>query len=184
MLRETFTLLAARDFVRGEEQIDRQKMAGACLEVLLRREVNEPNDVKSQAMLISELRHEIVGSASPEAELELDQLVSWLTSPTGPVQEQLDGGKVLCTAPVTRRLPNNGHGEVELRRKARFVTENDDLIEEHFLVPARSRLVSAARRLKASFDLSIERRPALAARYVPQIGQAYEQLQLELPRSR
>src|SRR5262245_34349826 len=185
MLPETLSHLQEHDFVRGDQQADRDKICQACLDLLVGQPVERHDQIQELALIVPEIRYRVLGSASAEVEHELDGLVAPATGPTGCVQEKLDSGLVLCTATVTRRLSNNyGGGEIMIKRPGRFVTASADLIDEYYLQPAQERLVQTAKRYRGRFELSIERRPELAARYQPQIAKAYDQLALELPRER
>jgi hypothetical protein len=185
MLAETLAHLKEHDFARGEEQADRDKIADACLELLLRQPVERQDQIQERALIVSEIRYRVLGQAeNEEVEHELDGIVAPLTGPTGLVQDKLDSGLVLCSATVTRRLSNNGEGDITLKRPGRFVTGVDDLVEEYYILPAQDRMLASARRFKGRFELSITRRPALASHYQGQIAKAYEQLAIELPRER
>jgi hypothetical protein len=182
---DTFSHLKDRGYARGDAQVDRDKLADAILELLLQRtRVQEPEQIQDKAMLVSEIRYEVLGAHSDgEVEHELDTIVAPLTGPNGLVQDKLDGETVLCSGWVMRRLTNGG-ADVTIKRVGRFIGESDEIVDRYFLAPAQHRLVQTAKRYKGRFELSIERRPAIATRYRPQIEQAYTLLELELPKDR
>jgi hypothetical protein len=183
MLEATLQHLKEHGYVRGEEQVDRAGLAGACATRLLTDPVTTDNldEVQEKALLATELRYQLLGAgANEEVEAELDDVIATLTGPRGQVQDRLENGYVLCSAQVVRKLSNNGEGVITLKRTGRFVTGNPDLIERFFWQPAHDRLLAAAKGLKGRIELSVRRQPELVARSTPALGRAQEQLVVEL----
>jgi len=184
MLTETYNHLKDHGYARGEEQVDRAKLADACRDLLLEQPVAtaEDTEIQDKGLIVSELRFRLLGEAgSEDVERELDAILGPLTGPSGAVQAKLENGYVLCSAPVTRKLSNNGEGTITLKRAARFVTENADLIERYYWLPAQARIMQAVAGLNHRFELSIRRRPELAVRKPVLVGNVHMQFQLEMP---
>jgi hypothetical protein len=183
MLPETVELLRSRGFLRGEDQVDRDALAVACLGLLTERPVQMKDEIQERAQIVPDLRFKLFGDAGEEVERELNAILGPLTGPKGHVQTKLENGYVLCSAPVSRKLSNNGEGTITLTRQGRFVTTSSDLIEEFFWQPAYERIMATVNGLNARFELGIRRQPQLAARKQPMVGKVHEQLAIEMPRN-
>lgn len=181
MLPETKSQLQQHGFLRGEEQVDRDELANACVKLF--QAVDRTEEIQLKALIVPEIRHRIFGQAeNEEVEAELDGILAPLTGPKGHVQAKLENGYVLCSASVSRKLSNNGGAEITIKRNGRFITSVTDLIEEHYWKPGYERLIAGMKSLNDRFDLGIRRQPALASRKAPMINQTHDQLAIEMPR--
>src|SRR5262245_20829275 len=122
MQDETRQYLDGLGFVDPAGDVTRGKIAEACATKLLEvANATTETDVQEMALLVSELRHQVLGSGpNDEVDHDLDGIVGQLTSPRGKTQMALTNGYMLCSAPVTRKL---GNGDaLTITRRGRFVS--------------------------------------------------------------
>jgi len=185
MLNETYDHLTARGFMRGEEKIDRAAIAQAIAKALLANPVltSDLSEVQAKAMTAGEIRYQVLGQpADEEVEAELDALVTALTGvgTKGKVQNALENGFVLLSAPVTRRIVN-GDAESTMKRNGRFVTEDLDLIETLWLEKQMQRIEGGVQEEKRRQEMAVQRQPQLQARLQPLVQKLHTYVALELP---
>lgn len=178
---QTIEYLAERGYSRGDQKINRPALADACIARMLERvvETAEPREYVEKGLLASELRDLVLGVPDDEeVEIELDGLIAALTTPKGPVQKRLSDGMVLCSARIKRA---NGDSDGEgPSRVARFLSENPDVIEAFFILPAHEATVKKAEDVSDRWDLAIARQPVLESRRRGLIDKTHERLQLAL----
>jgi hypothetical protein len=183
MLPETLSLLRERDFIRGEESVNRDALADAIIELLVADPVTEEAEIETKAMIVPEIRHHLFGPAeTEEIEDELDDILRGLVGGEGKVQDKLSGELVLCMAVVTRRLSNNGVGTITLRKQGRFVTAAPDVMVDHYWRPQKAIAERAVAKLDRRIELSVKRQPLVAVRRAEIVAATHEQLALNLPR--
>ena len=182
MLDTTYQYLADRGFARGEAKANTNAIADACIATLLERTVQTTglDEITDRGLLAAELRDLVLGTPDDEEiEGDLDALITRLTAATGPVQNRLENGYVLCSARIQRMFGSNGDTET-VTRTARFLSDNPDVIESFWCTPQVDRAVKAAQGAKGRWDLAVKRHPEMDARrraYLPKVN---ERLQLAL----
>lgn len=115
-----------------------------------------------------------------EVELEVLRYITTLVaaSPKGRVQRALENGYVLCTATVPRVMDD---GEAPVGKRARFVSENPDVVERYFETPLIDRAVKSATNASDGMEMAGRRIPVLAQRRPTLARKAQEQLALAMP---
>jgi hypothetical protein len=190
MLSATLKVLAEAGYMKGEERIDRRKIAVDCRNLLLERPIDEVDLelIEQQAMTVGELRAKLftANGDHEEVEKDLDALVSQVVAGDGKVQELLDeapGDKfVLCSKRVTRQMVDmNGTVTMTLKRAGKFVSRNPEVIDSFYWREALSRYERSTQTLKKRISLGERRQPELAARTPLLVGRAHDVLQLEMP---
>lgn len=181
---QTIEYLTERGFSRGDAKINRPALADACIAKMLERIVGtpEPAEFQGKGLLASELRELVLGVPDEDdVEVELDGLIATLTSPMGLVQKRLSDGVMLCSARVKRQLPgDNGDEPTIVSRVARFLSDNDDVVEKFYILPAHERLVKTGEGVNDRWNLAVQRRPALASRRRNLIDKTQQRLQLAM----
>jgi hypothetical protein len=182
---QTIEYLAERGFSRGDARINRPALADACIAKMLERIVgtDQPTEFQEKGLIASELRDLVLGvPEDEEVEVELDGIIAGLTAPMGLVQKRLSDGVMLCSARVNRVLSSNGDEDepTMVSRVARFLSDNPDVTEKFFILPAHEGLVKKGEGLKDRWDLAEKRQPALAARRRNLIDKTQQRLQLAL----
>jgi hypothetical protein len=185
MLTETYEHLADAGYMKDDEKVDRAAIAQAVIATLTANVVqnNDLGEVQAKAMTPAELRSAILGQpANEDVEAELDALITNLTSigSKGRVQNALENGYVLLSAPVTRTIVN-GDTQSTMKRNGRFLTEDPDLIEQFFLQKQVDRIEGGVQEAKRRNELAVRRQPALGARLQPMIQKLHTYVALELP---
>src|SRR5215831_284721 len=190
MLTATFEVLADAGYMKGEERIDRHKIAFDSMELLLAKPVNELDAevIERQASTVQEVRAALFAENgySEEVEKDLDALVAQIIAGDGKVQQLLDsqsGDKyVLCSKRVTRQvIDSNGNVTMTIKRSGKFVSRDPDVINLHYWQEAFSRYERSTETLKKRIVLGRTRQPELVARAPALIKQAHDHLQLALP---
>lgn len=91
-------------------------------------------------------------------------------------------GMVLCEADVARTKTNEETGKRQpTTERARFLTDNGELIMLYFTAPAGAAFLRAARKLDAQLGLVSDRRPELAVPVAKQIGSMVKQAVNSIP---
>jgi hypothetical protein len=184
MLPQTIDLLREHDFIRGEESVNRDALADALIELLVADPVGEEAEIQPKALIIPEFRYRLFGSADVDdienVEEEIDSVLTPLLGGEGKVQQKLRGQLVLCSAPVTRRLSNDG-AAIVLKKTGRFVTADPDLMVQYYWGPAKRTLERQAAKLNYRIELSGKRQPLVAPRRAEIVTETYIQLRIQLP---
>lgn len=190
MLSETFRVLEAAGYAKGDERIDRHKLAQDLMEMLLERPVDTPDqaEIEEKAKTAAELRSKLISENGygEDVEKDLDALISQVVAGDGAVQHLLGmqaGDKyVLCNKRVTRQVVGlDGTPTMTLKRAGRFVSRDPDVIEAYYYAEAISRFERSTQTVKGRLERAEERQPLLAARREALTVRAHESLQLALP---
>jgi hypothetical protein len=180
VLSSTIALFREHGHVRGEEQLDRKSAAKSAALIYQEKPVDTTDFevITANTLLTPELSTAMFGEIDDEeTEAEVYGVLRDLNQASGPVQDALENGLVLCSARITRRY----EGGVTVKSTGRFVSSNPDVVERYFEQPSADRWVGGAATTKARFELAERRVPELAGRRQAIIAAAYEKMQLELP---
>jgi hypothetical protein len=183
MLSATLQLLREREFVRGEDTVDRRAMAARIAEILSTRLVQsaDEDEVQAKALLVPEISFQLLGEVEDEdVDEELVQLVRALVGAEGYVQAALEDGRVLCSARVSRRY-DNGNGGVTIRKAGRFVSDSPEAIELYYEKAATAAIVRAAMTAQRRMEIAERRQPALGERRRALVDEARKGMRAALP---
>lgn len=190
MLSETFRVLASGGYLKGDERIDRHKLAKACMELLLKQPVEQTDqaEIEQKALIVAEMRARLFSDNGygEDVEKDLDGLLTQVVAGDGVVQELLGdqaGDKhVLCSKRVTRQLVGvNGQATMTLKRSGKFVSRNPDVIEQYYYADALARFERSTDTVRKRIGRAEERQPLLVARRAALTQRTHEYLQLALP---
>jgi hypothetical protein len=181
----------------GAVLADFKQLPFAVLQVMQERHVvTGKRELAARAVTPFELYQELLpqgpGTRSlartEEEKLAQQQLTKLLWSyanvgVSGFVQKNVAGlGVVLCEAPVARTKLNEETGKKQpTTERARFLTENGDLIMLYFTGPAGAAFMRAARKLDAQLGLVADRRPELTIPVAKQLGTVVRQAIASIP---
>jgi hypothetical protein len=190
LLSATFRVLAGSGYLKGEERIDRHKLAKACMELLLAQPVQQADqaEIEQKALIVAEIRSRLFtdNGYGEDVEKDLDVLLSQIVASDGAVQmllgDQTGDKHVLCSKRVTRQLVGiDGRATMTLKRSGKFVSRDPDVIEQHYYAEALARFERSTTTVKNRLERAEERQPLLAARRLELVSKAHEYLQLALP---
>ena len=183
-LPKTVKVLREHGYLRAKGRPDRAKLADDCHRLVFEQVVEAgEEEIVAKGLWVADFVHKLFGEVEDVVAAELRAIVGPLAGPEGLVQEKMENGYLLCSAPVTRTLSDNGDSPTPVTRQAKFVTMNHDLIERYYELPAVERIVQAARTSQRRHALAVRRQPELEARRRPMVERAYERLELEMPRA-
>jgi hypothetical protein len=192
MLAATLRTLAEAGYMKGEERIDRRKLALDSATLLLENPIDQVDIdvIERQALIVGEIRASLFAENgySEDVEKDLDGLIAQLAAGDGKIQELLDeqiGDKyVLCSKRVTRQMVDTeGRVTMTLKRSGKFVSRNPDVIEAFYWQEAMARYERSTQTVKKRIMLGVRRQPELVSHAPALVEHAHDFLQLELPRT-
>jgi hypothetical protein len=190
MLSGTYRLLEDAGYMKGEERINRDRLADDIINLLLKQpvEVADEAEIAAKALIVAEIRHDLFNGRlyNEEVEKDLDLLITQLVAGDGKVQMKLDdtaeGKYVLCSKRVTRILTGtDGERTMTLTRSGKFLSHDVNVIERFYVAEAMGRLTTSMQKVRKRLELGGKRQPQLETRRQLFIGAAHDQMQLELP---
>lgn len=182
MLQETLQILTDRGYTQGAF-VNRDALASESRAMLLEQPVEGDTleEIEQKALIITEIRHKIIGDAeSEEVEKELDLLFTQVLASEGKVQDSLENGYVLCAAQVSRKL-EGPQSPIVIRRRGRFVTSNPTQIQTYFWGPAEAKLHKSMATMARHLELAVRRQPLLEPAKPLLVAKAHTEIQLQLP---